>query len=247
MEEGDVYGVCARNLGCLCGDEVIRSASRVHSTQRVMRFSQRRRRRTSRIAEPSASELSPFGSSVAALWGVDGCTSEQPSSGDGGSNVARPVYRVGRRHARSQGTKESTANRWCLCTPNSRRAAVAGTKSVNDVSDTFLYPSDPMLVPRAPDSPSFPDCPYFIPTQEEAFARGRNPSIPGNALRVEEIRLGRMGNLVLALGRALNLGVCCKSKMVNAVQNPSLCLPLLMRMVVYSWWTMLSCLVAVRS
>ncbi|CAN0089910.1 unnamed protein product [Scytosiphon promiscuus] len=75
--------------------------------------------------------------------------------------------------------------------------------------------SDPTQVTRALESPPFPDCPYVIPTQEEAFARGRDPSIPGNALWVEGIRFGRMGNLVLGLSNVFRLGMCCKSKMVS--------------------------------
>ncbi|CAN0233246.1 unnamed protein product, partial [Scytosiphon promiscuus] len=60
-----------------------------------------------------------------------------------------------------------------------------------------------------------PDCPYVIPTEAEALARGDDPDIPGNVLWVEEIRFGRLGNRFLGLTNILQLGFCCKSKLVS--------------------------------
>eukprot|EP00752_Nemacystus_decipiens_P002002 g1923.t1 len=63
-------------------------------------------------------------------------------------------------------------------------------------------------------SPFNTSCPYAIPTEAEAVARGGNPSVPGNIVQVVSLANGRMGNRFMGLSNALRLGYCCKSKMV---------------------------------
>ena len=58
-------------------------------------------------------------------------------------------------------------------------------------------------------------CPYIIPAEEEAEARGRDASISGNLLVVSDFKMARMGNRFVALSRSLSLGFCCKSKLVS--------------------------------
>lgn len=60
------------------------------------------------------------------------------------------------------------------------------------------------------------DCPYAIFNPNVARQRGRDPTIPGNIIKVQHFRFGRTGNRFMAMYRNLALGYCCKSKLVRA-------------------------------
>lgn len=66
-------------------------------------------------------------------------------------------------------------------------------------------------------------CPYAISTEEEAYARGRDPAVGGNVLVVKSFdfvfRGGHVGigNYFTTASINLSLGFCCKSKLVSTV------------------------------
>lgn len=64
---------------------------------------------------------------------------------------------------------------------------------------------------------SSPSCPYIAPIEEEAGARGRDPSISGNVVVLEDFNYSRLGNRFVTLSRSLSLGFCCKSKLVSSL------------------------------
>eukprot|EP00903_Cladosiphon_okamuranus_P013122 g12238.t2 len=57
-------------------------------------------------------------------------------------------------------------------------------------------------------------CPYEIDSEEEAILRMENTSLPGNVVRVKNMRWCRLGNHFTTLFRNMALGFCCKSKVL---------------------------------
>lgn len=70
--------------------------------------------------------------------------------------------------------------------------------------------------------PSGLHCPYGISSAEEANAKGRDTSISGNVLVLEDFDYGRLGNRFVALSRSVSLGFCCKSKLVSTAAKASI-------------------------
>ncbi len=61
-----------------------------------------------------------------------------------------------------------------------------------------------------------PSCPYIIPSEEKAYARGRDPYLwRNNVVVVENYKFERMGNHYATASNNLRVGFCCKSKLVS--------------------------------
>ncbi|CAM9239044.1 unnamed protein product [Laminaria digitata] len=58
-------------------------------------------------------------------------------------------------------------------------------------------------------------CQYAVQNEEEALARGRDPSVPGTTVNVTNMIAGRLGNHFTIASRYLSLGYCCKAKLVT--------------------------------
>lgn len=88
----------------------------------------------------------------------------------------------------------------------------------NDVGSRFSA-TENMKIEHAVSEEGFlssPNCPYIIPTEQEAHARSRDPyAWRSNELVVKDFDFGRLGNRYMSLARSLRLGFCCKSRLVS--------------------------------
>lgn len=58
-------------------------------------------------------------------------------------------------------------------------------------------------------------CQYAVEDEEEALAKGLDPSVAGTTINITDLYYGRLGNHFTTASRFLSLGYCCRAKLVT--------------------------------